>query len=190
MIDYKENKDTDEKTTLDFEFDREEIIESEETEEIEEKVDDVYPQLSRRQLEAIEKSPDSRSWKEHEEAVFAKYAIEGWQAQKSFATDDTGKILLDENGEFKETYYSAIGSSRPDLYKNEDGHISLLEAKRYSNANNLLSNMLKQKEKREIEFGDDVDVEFVLRPRFSIDQAYDLADKAEEKGINISFLLK
>lgn len=146
-------------------------------------IQEQNPDLSDAALDALWTAPENRSWHQTEmadEALHPEY-----DRQTSF-------LLNDETGELEEVPYGTKGSQRPDgIFFAEDGITSIREDKNYGSISNLERNMEKQTADRRELFGDDIDLTYVVAPRFTVEEAENLQQFCEDDlDVNIEWQLK
>ena len=144
--------------------------------------------LSDQKLEALSKSPLDRSWQEVE--LVDSLRNPGYEAQNSYPTDAFGQVLRDENGDLITCARNVAGSQRPDLIMEDAEGIHIREDKSYKDIDSLERNILEQTEKRQEGFGENVDVTYVVAPKFTVEEAEKLQNFCQELGVNMEFQLK
>lgn len=137
---------------------------------------------------AVFKDAADRSPLETELADAALHAAD-YEPQLIFKTDETGAALRDSEGNFIMDNWRSAGSQAPDLTRmDENGDISLIEDKTYTNVNNLMHNIKEQTEARRACFGDDVDITYNIAPKFDVGDAEKLQKYCEDKlHVNINW---
>lgn len=137
---------------------------------------------------AVYKDAADRSPLETELADAALHAAD-YEPQLIFKTDETGAALRDSEGNFIMDNWRSAGSQAPDLTRmDENGDISLIEDKTYTNVNNLMHNIKEQTEARRACFGDDVDITYNIAPKFDVGEAEKLQKYCEDKlHVNINW---
>lgn len=137
---------------------------------------------------AVYKDAADRSPLETELADAALHSSD-YAPQLIFKTDETGAALRDSEGNFIMDNWRSAGSQAPDLTRmDENGDISLIEDKTYSNVNNLICNITAQTEARRACFGDDVDITYNIAPKFNVGEAEKLQKYCEDKlHVNINW---
>ena len=137
---------------------------------------------------AVFKDAADRSPLETELADAALHSAD-YMPQLIFKTDETGAALRDSEGNFIMDNWRSAGSQAPDLTRmDENGDISLIEDKTYTNVNNLMHNIKEQTEARRACFGDDVDITDNIAPKFDVGEAEKLQKYCEDKlHVNINW---
>ncbi len=148
------------------------------------------PDLTEADLEALWTPAGERNYMQTELVDTLRHPE--YEAQRSILTDpETGMAVLDENGEFVECPRNTKGAQRPDGMLVDDTGVHLREAKNYGGLNNLINNIREQTANRETAFGQDVDITYVVEPRFTIEEADRLQAYVEENlGKNLELSLK
>lgn len=146
--------------------------------------------LSEADLEALWTPAGERDYMQTELVDLLRHPE--YEGQRSILTDlETGKAVMDENGEFVECPRNTKGAQRPDGMLVDDTGVHLREAKNYGDLHNLMDNIAEQTAKREAAWGSDVDITYVVEPRFTIGEAEKLQAYVEDElGKNLEFPLK
>lgn len=162
---------------------REEISHAEETEELEDE------EISEFQY-ALLKAPAERSWREAE--LVDIYRHPKYQAQIAFATDpDTGETLRDEEGELIRCSRNTRGAQIPDGFYEDEMGIHIREVKNYSDPRNVMAEIAVQAHERKSAFGNDIDLTFILSPKFTVEEAERIQRYASDfLNVEVEYQLK
>lgn len=170
-------------------FENTDFEDLEETEEINLFQDLEFPDLTPEELAALQKSPLERTWQEVELADNVRHSQ--YETQKSFLTDEeTGEVLRDADGKLISCNRNVRGAQRPDGFLEDEEGIHIREDKSYGDLYNLMNNIREQTEKRREGYGEDVDLTYVVAPRFNVGEAERLQEFCEQNGVNLEFQLK
>ena len=148
---------------------------------------DLTADLDQATLEALWKGPDCRSPREVELVDAALHPE--YESQMIFRTDaETGQALRDEVGEWVTDTRRSAGTQVPDGFYEDELGLHFREEKCYSNASNLMRNISDQTAARRAGFGDDVDITYVLAPKFTVEEAERIQQYCEETlGVNLEW---
>lgn len=138
-------------------------------------------------LQALWKDIQDRSPREVELVDAALHPE--YESQKIFLTNETGKAMQDEQGNWITETHRISGSQAPDgFFQDPEGVVHLREQKNYTNASNLMRNITEQTASRRAAFGDDVDITYTLAPNFTVQQAEKIQAYCEDKlGVSIEW---
>jgi len=149
----------------------------------------LNPDMDEASLQALWEDPCSRT--PHQVELADAVLHPEYETQLSFAIDETGSALRDENGDWVEMPYGAKGSQRPDGFLEDTEGIHLREQKCYHDLGNLMHNIEAQTDDRREAFGEDVDLTYVVAPNFTVEEAERLQRYCEEDlGVSLEWQLK
>ena len=168
-------------------------------EDLNQKLDDIHfdpdfqewskslEHLDDQTLQALWKDVQDRSPREVELVDAALHPE--YESQKIFLTNETGKAMQDEQGNWITETHRISGSQAPDgFFQDPEGVVHLREQKNYTNASNLMRNITEQTASRRAAFGDDVDITYTLAPNFTVQQAEKIQAYCEDElGVSIEW---
>lgn len=132
------------------------------------------------QIEAYLTLPEDRTPRQHE--IVTEMLHPDYIPQVSYIAD---------SGEYFEVPYGTSGSQRPDLVKLDEGHLSMLEAKCYTDVDNLIHNMKEQTALREEGFEENLnDITYIISPNFTIEDADKIATAMADSKADIEWIYR
>lgn len=148
---------------------------------------EITADLDQDTLEALWKSADCRSPREVELVDAALHPE--YESQMVFRTDEvTGRALRDESGMWVTDVRRSAGTQVPDGFLENESGLHLREDKCYTRAADLMRNIREQTDARRTAFGDDVDITYVLSPKFTVGEAERIQQHCEEElGVRLEW---